>query len=899
MNYGTRHFAKQAVCLYLVFTLLLSGCSGRYGRILTPVENRSEVSKVHNEFSKLASRSDLPIMYVSEGKKGVSRVEAALEAADSHDIQARANLNREYADLNARRLEIQAKTNNDLFHAQSLREKYTKEHGKAMAEINSRESELTALIGRKDTIINSLGKEGSSKCKDIIATAREKLASELAKVEQGTEIYAAIEIEGNATIMGMQEASRATRERASATVMELNAQAVAVKLETPALASELQEQIKSTKIQTASESERLRVQSETLLKNALAKVKELRSKGSTIEENLGNEEYQLQLAQAESTKVQSQAKAEETSAGAPTRFDKAMAEIDLLRSETNLHQQTAKAAYESSLAEVVAKYENESSEVKKLRAKADRAENVARAEFIKAEASARAEAVRQTAIHAETVADAQELEIIAAAHAEAARVKQEVLNEIAFKKMTGKVEMAKRTKALSQQPDGLHEVPESIKVKPVAARIEPDHIAEFRASFAGVMRVRANADNYELVAEASYAEAKTSLLAVKTQEDAIASEQFSISDALEAQARSRFAELETKTAKKMEVVESTFDQQVVQAESFRKEKIAESLDYYSQADALEQIATARADQLISESDAVVVCGDNDVKELEINLWAIQERGDAMYSKLVTEAKSITDSQEALALQIDAQIATAGKCLEAELAKLDNSLKSSERIAKADYQQALGKASVLRLNTEAQVSRASAQFAMEHTTLKAQIDRDKELALSYVMRSEATCDRLVADATTNRICLNADIDAKQSTVQADTDIALASNASKRESAQAYLDAVKARFQARVHQVQAERVMDLADQYNLAAIKRTDLATTLAEAMAAREDSSKKLTALAKRQNDLQTASMTNWSQRLAIYKDAGSNGDNIDIGDLNDQLKATPTSVTNYLSTTAY
>ena len=83
---------------------------------------------------------------------------------------------------------------------------------------------------------------------------------------------------------------------------------------------------------------------------------------------------------------------------------------------------------------------DELNEVKKLRINSDRVEKVARAEFVKVEASALAEAVRQTAIHAETVAEAQKVQIIAQAEAEAARIKQEVLDELLSKKSADNVE---------------------------------------------------------------------------------------------------------------------------------------------------------------------------------------------------------------------------------------------------------------------------------------------------------------------------------------------------------------------------------------------------------------------------------------------------------------------------
>jgi len=865
MNRKKRQIVRHFVNAYLVVVLLVSGCADRYGRFLKPTNNRDEISRTHWEFSVLANSTDMPMQYVSEGKIGVSNVEAALEAADAGDLQARAELDKQLADFNARRKEAEARANKNLSEADALRKKYNKEYSKAMAQIAAREAELEALIERKETIVASLITESDSKRNDIIANAREKFESETAHIEQLKEIHNVIEVENKTEILEMTEASKATRERAAATVLELEAKARAVQLETPARVDELNEQIKSATIQTKSEADRLNATHEAILKDMEAHVKELRTKADTIKANLANEEYQLKLTEAASVKAEAQAKTQEKSANAPTRLEKAMAEIDRLRAEIHHHQASSAANYESQLAEIEAKFDDELNEVMKLRVSSERAEQVARSEFVKSEAAALAEAVRQTALHAEAVAEAQKVQIIAEAESEAARIKQEVLEEIASKKKADKVEIDENTTYVSEQTEELHEVPEVPEVQPVAVRIEPEHIAEYRTSLAEVMRTRAKANAYEMVTEATFAEAKTNLLAIKTQEDAITSEKLAISDALEAQARSRFSEIETKTKREMDVIESKYHQNLVQAESFRKEKGAEVLDYQSQANALEQIVNARAEQLLAEAEAVTKCGQNDVKELNVLLWAVQQRGDAEYSKLVAEAKSISDSQEALALQIDAQIDSARRYLEAELAKIENSTQSAQRIAQADFQQALAQAEVLGQRTKAEISRTNAQFTMEHAISKAQIERDRELALSQTFRSEAACDRMIADANTNKMCEYANIDAGHATAQADMNIIMAANSAKRKTAQVYLDAVKARFNARVQQVKAERVIDMADEQHAMALKRTDLTSALIEAKAAREDTNRKLAELRKRQTELQTASLVNWSAKLAMFR----------------------------------
>jgi hypothetical protein len=866
-NAKCRRIIRQAMSAYLAFVMVvcMQGCSGRYGRVMETKTNHNEISKAHSEFSRMANSSDLPLKYVNEGKIGVTKVEAALETANTDDVNARAEMNKQVADLNARRTEINAEVNKDLSLAEAFRKKHLKEYTKAMAQIKARETELEALTGNKDTIVASLKKEAQTAGNDIISNGHEKLQSEMARIDQIREIHKAIEVEGSAKILEMVEASKATRERADATVNELKAKAQAVKLEKQARVDELNEQIKSTQIQTNSEANRVKVAREALLKDTAAHVEELRTKAQTIKANLASEEFQLKLAQAESTKAGETARTKEKSENAPTRLEKALAEIATLRAEIQHHQDSSAANYESMVAEIQAKLDDEINEIKKRRVNADRIEQVARAEFVKAEAAARAEAVRQTAIHKEALAEAEKLQIVAEAEQEAARLKQEMLEEMAAKKEANRVDIDGNTTEPTQQPADLHTVPVASEVTPVAPRIEPDHIAAFRKAFAEVMEIRAQADAHQMVADATFAEAKTNILAVKTQEDAIAAEKLAVADALEAQAHTRFKEIETKLAKEMDIVESTYQRQLVEADSFRREKEAEAMDLVSQANAMDEIANARAEQLMAEEDSIRKCGQNDIEELKVALWAVQQRSDAEYAKLMTEAQSVSESQEALAMQLDAQVDAARRTLVAKLDQLASSIESQERIAQADYQQALAQAEVLTKKSEAEINRIEAQFKMEQAVARTQIDCDRKLSLSQNQRARAAYDRMVANAMSSRASGNANIDSQVAAAEADMNIILANNSAKRDAAQAQLDAVKARFTARVEQVKAERTIARANEDNAMLLKQTDLATALAEARTAREDSRQKLAILQKRQAELQTASIEDWSNKLAMFK----------------------------------
>jgi hypothetical protein len=100
--------------------------------------------------------------------------------------------------------------------------------------------------------------------------------------------------------------------------------------------------------------------------------------------------------------------------------------------------------------------------------------------------------------------------LIAEAEAEAARLRQEILVELAKKTKVGNVEFENKTGPAPPAPENLHEVPDAPIVSQVAPRIEPEHVAEFRSSLARVMREQVRADAQQTALEATFAERRSS-----------------------------------------------------------------------------------------------------------------------------------------------------------------------------------------------------------------------------------------------------------------------------------------------------------------------------------------------------------------------------------------------------
>jgi len=59
--------------------------------------------------------------------------------------------------------------------------------------------------------------------------------------------------------------------------------------------------------------------------------------------------------------------------------------------------------------------------------------------------------------------------------------------------------------------------------------------------------------------------------------------------------------------------------------------------------------------------------------------------------------------------------------------------------------------------------------------------------------------------------------------------------------------------------------MTEEHSEMTARRTDLASALNQARAAREETNLKLAVLKKRQSEMQTASMVNWSENLARFQ----------------------------------
>lgn len=89
--------------------------------------------------------------------------------------------------------------------------------------------------------------------------------------------------------------------------------------------------------------------------------------------------------------------------------------------------------------------------------------------------------------------------------------------------------------------------------------------------------------------------------------------------------------------------------------------------------------------------------------------------------------------------------------------------------------------------------------------------------------------------------------------------------KNRSAEAQHEAIKAVFDARIVQVNSERMRDASELFRTELFKVSTLEATLAEAQASRSETAERLAGLRKEQERLQSAAQQNWDARLARFR----------------------------------
>ena len=801
-------------CVRLVALLgaaLAVGCASDMNAWAPGGQSQTDLSKTHPETQETltyikqeARQHRVPQQYLSEARVGMSDVESKRDAARAAELERDAWYHEHVAAVTARRQDAVSNEQSALAEAEKIRREFDSQHSELAAKVAARERQTKAEVEASTAFRTSLSKERMSAQTDLISRAEHEFAQAQARIGELRTIREATEKEGLAAVDEMRETAGATRSRAAATVARLRTEAASTTEQTQARVGELSQQIQTVKERSVAESKRLLAQAVSLEQDSNAYANEVVARATKVEAQASQEEYDLKVTTAKSERQKSQAGYDRQIAASQMLYEKSLAEIERLRGDSNVTISSAESDFAKEMGTLGAWFKDSNADLEKIRAKSNRLERIARAEFVMSEAEARANAMGETAQHQEALAEAQMKTIIAEAQAEAARLRQEVLAELARKTRAGQVDFRGRTAPAPEEAADLHTVPEVPTVATVTPIVEPEHVAAFRTALAQVMRERTRTEAGEASLTVTYNENKKKLEAIKAQQLAIAAEQNASADAFGKKAEAEFAQRNARTGAQLAIAKSTYNRAIVEATAFRKEALAEATNLRALAKAHRDSGIAQAGAWRKESDVVARNGEAEAQALQAGLVATKERGHAVCNRLLAEADSIEQGEAALAAQIDASIEAAGQTLNAELVKLDRQVETSAVVAQADYEQSLVEAEVLGRKTDVEINRLTAQNELAQTLSLADIERARDELYVNQIKNEAEVERHVASAKAERQQTEAMCDAEQVAIKANADITTANATAQRQIASAQEEAIRVTFDSRVAQADSTRI-----------------------------------------------------------------------------------------------
>lgn len=829
---------------------------------------QGQTDAMDSYFSNNAEANNLAAQFLSEAQIGMTQIQATLADARAAEIDRDAMTRAQRAQLDTSRAEAKSEQDSSMAAIEEIKEHQEARKAELVAQLASRERQMKATVDKNAMFATALAKEKRTAQQDIISLAEQEFAEARAQIEQLRVVSQATEMESHAVIDQLKENVEATRKRGGATVAQLRQEARSVSDKTTAKISNLTTLLATVPRQYSAEASQLKALAVSIEDGTRASAMELEARATSLEKQVAVHRYNLMLTTAKARRQQAQASADRKNTEASMAFERSTAQVQRLRGDAHKVLQDAQSDGSRQTGELNAWYRRQQAEIGKLRSAADRAEKVARAEFVKALTRHQADAARETAKHQNVLSEENMKSTIAKAKAQAAEVHNAILNEMVKQTRIGSPEFPGKTTAVNQRMD--LDVPMSAKVAAVAKRVNPNDLAEFRSSLAKVLHDRTTADTQLAALDASFDEQKTNVEAVRDQKIAVGNEQIASADAIHLQAVASLAEQNSNVTAGMANARSAYDLALVEAESTRMDALAQVTELRAIAKANRLEGEAKADALHKEAQMTMANGQNEIDALQAAMQATEEQGEATTSRLLAQAQSVEQSEAALAEQIESQIAMADSELVAELAQLERAIESGITVAEANYVEMLAEAESVGLQAEMEIKRLFARNELERALAQAEIARLHDVHFTDSIRAEALVDRYVAETLAERSYADAIHDANSVRIGTEFDKTSATITALRGSAAARANFFKTRFNSRITEADSERIKAKAAVLVKSMHEQANAKSILAEARAARGETKKRLARLVKHQEALQRAAVKDWDSRLYKNPSAGFN-----------------------------
>jgi hypothetical protein len=826
-------------------------------------ETQTVGTETPESFVTDAQRVQLPQRHLSEAWDSSAETQARRAAAQSQAVTAAADASAAFSAADARQQQAFSQRDISQAEAERLEQVYAAKIAEESIRTAAQQNAFVAEADRQDEILDAAVKEWRSDVEKMRAEADAEWGRAQAEYERMLAERDAVELRGGAQIDQMKTVAERTSERASAKVRALRAEADSIAEQTDARSGELAQSIRTTEQEARARAAQLREQMKAARVDGEARAAELRARAVALEEQDVDETFSLSMTAAEARFAQTKAEADRLFEEAGSLEETLQAEISRRISTSGKLFEIDQTDYQEAIGAIDAFVEHGKGEVAIQRVKADRIERDARAEFIKAEAAARAGAVNETTRHQNTLAEEEAKRLRAEAQAEAARIRAEHLAMLAEQRKRGEVTLPGKTQPVAPGARSTDANPEFSKAPKTAERLDPKHVASFKGAIAEAQRIRMQADADERALFADAEQRRTSFGAWWEQRKAAHEASVAETNVYQRQTRAQIEQFVVEAESLLKNATAELGNAKMHAEAQRREALAMITNLRAEADAIDKKSRAMVTQLTAQAEAAERNGQSELRSLEVVKTSTKKRGEAMAAKLVAEADALEMSQQAVVAQMREEIKAAQKVLASEIVKLEQAAQSYLAVAEATYNEDLSEVAMMERVHEANAE----EFAAVNDARR----RMHEADIAY-MRNVNSANQLMAQAAVQRVMADAEmrLDVAQSkdtvaraSIIRDHAIATATVDEQFTVADAEDRATRAIFESRISSTLADRNRSYADIYleNQQANARREQA--IAAAAAYRELSNRAIAMLNEQNSAFNTAAQENWYSELAL------------------------------------
>jgi len=842
-----------------------------------------------------AGEVNLPDRWLGEAWNSVSENEARRAAAQSGIAMANADRFQQLAAANAAYERAASKRDVSGFKAGTLQQVYDAKIGELVAQTKAADMGGANDARRNNAEVDITTLEWQQQFERMYAEAESEWTKSNAEHAKMLAHRSNVEESGEAKISQMEEVAELTEKRAAERVAQLRAEARAIQIQAQAQVDAIDRSIDTTGEQFSARSQRWRELAAAAEDAADARVAELRAKAQALSEQDAEGNYELNKLTSQLEYDRKLAEAEQMTMAAEALAQQTKAAVDRLRAETDKDLSLSQTEYETEIAAIDRFVEHGESEIAYSRAEADRIEREARAEFIKAEAAARANAIRETSRHQQQLSEAERELIAAEAKAEAARIQKDLYRQLATQRAGGKVTLPNKTKQTDPAARNGDANPAMADASVKPALLQPEHVAAFRASLAEAASLRKQQDASERALFATAQERTTQANAWWDQQVARHESSLAQSNSFERKGAADVEELFFQADAVVAAAEAERSRGLASAEAFRRETLAKIVGLHAEADAIERTAQAEVKEYLARADNARNAGSSEVNHLRVVMDSSGVRGEAEAHRLLAEADAFERTQLAVVSQMRQEIATAEQVLVAELAKLDQAASSFIAIAEATFNESTSNADTFAKISEARVAQMVASNSADEQISAAEVAYLTNLQKATELAARANVERMVANAEHSFGEFQAADVIERARIVAQSRMAEAEAEAQFFIADADDRAIRARFDSRVAQTESERNRAYAQRYLRQQREYAAWAQASAAAASYADISEQALAQLDQRAQAFRLIAQENWDERLATMPrfPETQNGQDLYFKALNDL--STPTLATEFVN----